>query len=123
MVRHKVVWALQILLAVVFLAHGLLFLVPPAEAAQQMNQFLPRWFQLFLGIAEVMAAVGLTLPTLTGVYEWLAGWAAGGTMIVLVSATLLHLARREWSSAVITAVLFAIAMTVARARWPQRFVA
>jgi len=123
MTSNKLVWALQILLAVVFLAHGLLFLFPPAAAAQQMNATLPRWFQQFLGVAEVMAAAGLTLPAWTGIQSWLVGWAAGGTMLVLGPATVLHLVRREWSSAVITTVLFGIATTVARARWQHRAVA
>lgn len=54
-------WVLQSLLALAFLAHGWLFLFPPAAIVEQMNASLPRWFQLFLGVAEVMAAVGLTL--------------------------------------------------------------
>ena len=58
-------WVVQVLLAVAFFAHGWLFLSPPPEIAAQMNASLPRWFQLFLGVAEVLAAVGLTLPGLT----------------------------------------------------------
>ena len=74
-----VLWILQVLLAVAFVAHGWLFLAPPPEIAAQMNASLPRWFQLFLGVAEVLAGVGLTLPGLTGVMPWLVTWAAGGT--------------------------------------------
>ena len=40
-----VLWILQVLLAVAFFAHGLLFLSPPAEIAAQMNASLPRWFR------------------------------------------------------------------------------
>ena len=58
-------WILQVLLALAFLAHGVLLLAPPPEVAVQLNASLPRWFQLFLGVAEVLAAVGLTLPGLT----------------------------------------------------------
>jgi uncharacterized membrane protein YphA (DoxX/SURF4 family) len=60
-----VLWVLQVLLAVAFLAHGWLLLSPPPDIAAQMNASLPRWFQLFLGVAEVLAAVRLTLPGLT----------------------------------------------------------
>ena len=56
-----VLWVLQVLLALAFLAHGGLLLFPPAAIVDQMNASLPRWFQLFLGIAEILAAVGLTL--------------------------------------------------------------
>ena len=106
-------WVLQVLLAVVFAAHGWLFLSPPPEYVQQMNASLPRWFQLFLGVAEVLAAVGLTLPGLTRIMPWLVTWAAGGIMIVTASATAFHLVRGELSSAAITMVLFGLATFVA----------
>jgi putative oxidoreductase len=111
-----VLWVLQALLAIAFFAHGWLFLTPPAELVDQMNASLPRWFQVFLGMAEVLAAVGLTLPGLTRIQPWLVTWAAGGIMIVMVSATVFHLARSEMSSAAITLVLLAMAAFVAYMR-------
>jgi hypothetical protein len=109
-------WTLQVLLAAAFLAHGWLFLSPPPDIAALMNASLPRWFQLFLGVAEVLAAVGLTLPAITGILPWLVTWAAGGIMIVTVSATVYHLIRGEISSAVVTLVLFAMATFLAYMR-------
>ena len=114
---NVVLWVLQVLLAIAFFAHGLLFLSPPAELVEQMNASLPRWFQLFLGVAEVLAAVGLTLPGLTRILPWLVSWAAIGIMIVMISATIWHLARGEVSSAAITAVLLCMATFVAYMRW------
>jgi hypothetical protein len=111
-----VLWVLQWLLAAAFLAHGLLFLVPPPDIAVQMNAFLPRWFQVFLGVAEVLAAVGLTVPGLTRIMPWLVVWAAVGVMIVMVSATILHLMRGENSSAAITLLLLVMATYVAYMR-------
>jgi len=111
-----VLWVLQVLLAVAFLAHGWLFLAPPAAIAELMNASLPRWFQVFLGVAEVMAAVGLTLPGLTRIQPWLVTWAAVGIMIVTASATAYHLVRGEMSSAVITLVLLGMATFVAYMR-------
>ena len=111
-----VLWVLQVVLAVAFFAHGWLFLAPPPAIAVQMDASLPRWFQLFLGIAEVLAAVGLTLPGLTRILPWLVTWAAGGIMIVMVSATLYHLVRGENSSAAITLLLLVMATFVAYMR-------
>ena len=111
-----VLWIVQILLAAAFFAHGLLFLSPPPEIVEQMNASLPRWFQLFLGVAEIAAAVGLTLPALTRILPFLVVWAAGGIMIVMVSATALHASRGEMSSAAITLVLLAMATFLAYAR-------
>ena len=115
-VMNIALWVLQVLLAAAFFAHGWLFLSPPPEVAQQMNATLPRWFQLFLGVAEVLAAVGLTLPGLTRIMPWLVVWAAGGVMIVTASATAFHLMRGELSSAAITLLLLAMATFVAYMR-------
>ena len=111
-----VLWVLQVLLAVAFVAHGWLFLAPPPEIAVQMNATMPRWFQLFLGIAEVLAGIGLTLPGLTRVQPWLVTAAAVGVMLVTASATVFHLVRGEISSAVITFILLAMATFVAYMR-------
>ena len=113
---NVVLWILQVLLALAFLAHGWLFLWPPPEIAAMMNASLPRWFQLFLGVAEILAGVGLTLPGITKIKPWLVAWAAGGIMIVMVAATAFHVMRGEISSAVVTLVLLAMASFVAYMR-------
>jgi uncharacterized membrane protein YphA (DoxX/SURF4 family) len=110
-------WVLQVLLALAFFAHGCLLLFPPAAIVEQMNASLPRWFQLFLGVAEVLAAIGLTLPGATRVQPWLVPAAAAGVMIVTISATIFHLTRGEVSSALTTIVLFAVATFIAYMRW------
>jgi hypothetical protein len=112
-----VLWFLQVLLALAFFAHGVMMVVPPAEIAAQLNATLPRWFQLFLGVAEVLAAVGLVLPGLTRIQPWLVSWAAGGIIIVMVSATVYHVARGELSSAVTTLILLVMAAFVAYMRY------
>jgi putative oxidoreductase len=113
---NVLLWVLQWLLAAAFLAHGLMMLVPPPEIAAQMNASLPRWFSLFIGISEVFAAIGLTLPGLTRVMPWLVSWAAAGIMIVMISATIYHLMRGEISSAVVTLILLIMATYVAYMR-------
>ena len=110
-------WGLQVLLALAFLAHGVLFLSPPAALADQLNASLPRWFQLFLGVAEVLAAVGLTLPGATRIQPWLVPLAAAGIMFVMVSATIFHVMRGEIGPAFTTVVLLAMATFVAYMRW------
>ena len=105
-------WILQVLLAAAFLAHGILFLAPPPDIAVQMDASMARWFQLFMGVAEVAAAIGLILPGVTRIMPWLVAWAAAGIMFVMVSATIWHAVRGEWSSAAITLVLLGIATFV-----------
>jgi hypothetical protein len=110
-------WVLQVLLALAFFAHGGMLLFPPPAIAEQMNASLPHWFQLFLGVAEILAAVGLTLPGVTRIQPWLVSCAAAGIMIVMICATVFHVARGEISSAFITVVLLAMATFVAYMRW------
>jgi hypothetical protein len=110
-------WVLQVLLALVFLAHGGLVLFPPAEVAAKMYASFPRSFWLFLGVAEILSAVGLTLPGLTRMQPWLVSCAAAGIMIVMICATIYHVTRGEMSSAIVTLVLLAMATFVAYMRW------
>ncbi len=110
-------WILQVLLALAFLAHGIMMLAPPPYVAEQLNAFLPRWFQVFIGVAEVLAAVGLTLPGLTRIMPGLVPAAAAGVMIVSGSATVLHLSRGELSSAATTFVLLLMATVIGYGRW------
>ena len=111
-----VLWILQVLLAAAFLAHGVMLLAPPPDIAAQMYASLPRWFWLFLGVAEVLAAIGLILPGLTRIMPSLVVWAAAGLMFVMVSATIWHVVRNEISSALITLLLLAMATFVAYMR-------
>jgi hypothetical protein len=112
-----VLWILQVLLAVMFLWHGWLFLSPPAELVEIMNEGFAPWFRIFLGVAEWLGAAGLILPSATRILPWLTPLAAAGLMIVVGSATVLHLFRGETTSAIMTAVLFVLLTFVAYMRW------
>ena len=110
---NVLLWVLQVLLAMAFFAHGWLLLAPPAEMLQQMARTL----------AEVLAAIGLTLPGITRIQPRLIPWAAAGLMIVMVGATVLHSTRGETSSAITTALLFVLLTCVAYLRWKVRPIA
>ena len=114
---NRLLWVLQVLLALAFLAHGLFVLFPPESMIEQMNASMSPAFRMFLGVAEVVAAVGLTLPGMTGIQPWWTQWAALGIMIVMISATIFHVMRNEISSAVTTLVLLVMATYVAYMRW------
>jgi hypothetical protein len=113
---NALIWVLQVLLAAAFFAHGMLFLTPPANMVEQMS-VIPRWAQVFIGSAEVLAAIGLTLPGIARIQTWLVPSAAGGLMIVMIGATLFHVSRGEVSSAITTAILLALLTFVAYMRW------
>ena len=117
---NTLLWALQVLLAVAFLAHGWLFLSPPPEMLEQMNASIHPAFRIFIGVAEVLAAVGLTLPGITRIGPGLVPAAAAGLMIVMIGATIFHVTRGEYSSAVVTTVLLGLLAFVAYMRWRVR---
>jgi uncharacterized membrane protein YphA (DoxX/SURF4 family) len=110
-------WVLQVLLAVAFLAHGWMFLFPPENLVAVMNAAIHPWFRLFIGVAEVLAAIGLTLPGLTRILPWLVPSAAAGLMIVMIGAVILHASRGEVSSTINTTILLAVVTFVAYMRW------
>ena len=63
-----VLWIIQVLLALLFLFAGGMKLVIPPDVLASMgspNQIaLPGWFVRFIGVAEVLGALGLLLPGL-----------------------------------------------------------
>ena len=110
-------WVLQILLALVFLAHGWMLLSLPASVAEQIKASIGPALRIFIGVAEVLAAAGLTLPGITRIAPWLVPAAAAGLVPVMIGATVLHIARNEIGSAVVTAILLALVSFVAYMRW------
>src|SRR4030095_5240132 len=113
---NVILWVLQVFLAVAFFAHGCLFLFPPPAMLALMSS-IPPAFRIFLGVAEVLAAIGLTLPGITRILPWLVPCAAAGLMIVMIGATIFHITRRELSSAITTATLLVLVTFVAYMRW------
>jgi putative oxidoreductase len=116
-VLNIALWILQVLLAAAYVAHGWMMVSPPPELLALMNEQLGERFRLFIGIAELLAAGGLILPGITRILPGLTALAAGGLMIVMSSATVLHVVRGESGSAVSAAVLFVLVTLVAYTRW------
>lgn len=114
---NVLLWILQVALAAAFLAHGLMFLFPPADLVAVMDASIAKPLRLFLGVAEVAAAVGLVVPGLTRIKPALVALAAACLTPIMVGATVLHVARGEYSSAVTTGVLLALLGVVAWLRW------
>ena len=84
-------WIVQGLLALIFLFTGGIKLVLPIEALTE--QFpLPGLFVRFLGVAEVLGAIGLILPGLLRIRPGLTPLAAAGLVIIMIGATVLTLA-------------------------------
>lgn len=112
-----VLWILQVLLAAMFFWHGLLFAAPPAELVEMLNSQFGVGLRTFIGVAEILAAIGLILPGLTRILPWLTPLAAAGLMIVMASASVFHFFRGETANGITGIVLFALLTFVAYMRW------
>jgi hypothetical protein len=85
-------WIVQGLLALLFLFTGGIKLVLPIEVLTEGSPPLPGWFVRFLGVAEVLGAIGLVLPGLLSIRPGLTPLAASGLVIIMIGATVLALA-------------------------------
>ncbi len=112
-----ILWILQLVLALTFSAHGWMLVSPPADLVALMNEQMGVNFRVFLGVAELLAAIGLIVPGLTRIWPWVISLTALCLMVVVGSATALHLMRGEGESALITAILFVLCAVVAYTRW------
>jgi len=86
-----ILWIVQGLLALIFLFTGGTKLVLPIEVLMEQTP-LPGWFVRFLGVAEVLGAIGLILPGLLRTRPGLTPLAASGLVIIMIGATTLTLA-------------------------------
>jgi hypothetical protein len=90
---------------------------PPAELVAMIDANIGPNLRVFIGAAELLAAVGLLLPGITRILPFLTPLAAGGLMLVMSCASVLHLVRGETASAISAAVIFLLVSVVAYTRW------
>src|SRR2546425_1958417 len=122
MKSNVLLWIVQGLLAVIFLFAGGLKLVLPLEALTGPIP-LPGPFMRFLGVVEVLGAVGLILPGLLRIRPGLTPLAAAGLVIIMVGATVITLVGGMVAVALMNLVVALLAAFVAYGRWrlaPQR---
>ena len=108
-------WIVRCLLALAFLLTGLTkVFTPMARLTSYMAwvRAIPAPLVRGIGIAEIVGAIGLILPFLTGIAPWLTIIAAIGLALVMVGAVVLHAARKEAHEMVLTAALFLLALFV-----------
>src|SRR2546422_9287016 len=109
-------WIVQGLLALLFLWAGGMKLVLPVEAMTEQMP-LPGLFLRFIGVAEVLGALGLILPGLLRLRPALTPLAAAGLVLIMIGATVLTLAGGAVARALIPMVVGGLAAFVAYGRW------
>ncbi len=109
-------WIVQGLLAAVFLFAGGMKLVLPLEQLTGPVS-LPGPLMRFIGVAEVLGAIGLILPGLLRIRPGLTPLAAAGLVIIMIGATVITLVAGEVAAALISAVVGLLCAFVAYGRW------
>jgi hypothetical protein len=109
-------WIVQGLLAAVFLLAGGAKLVLPLDQMAGPVA-LPGWFLRFLGVAEVLGALGLVLPGLLRIRPGLTPLAAAGLVIIMIGATVVTWVGGMVAVAAMNLVVALLAAFVAYGRW------
>jgi hypothetical protein len=109
----------QGVLALLFLFAGGMKLVLPLEAlAPPPGQIpLPGPFLRFVGVAEVLGAIGLTLPGLLRIRPGLTPLAAAGLSIIMAGATVITALNGDTGLALVPLLVGLMSGFVAYGRW------
>ena len=120
MKRNVSLWIVQGLLAVAFLFAGGAKLVMSAEQMTAPGPVqLPVLFIRFIGVCEVVGAIGMILPGLTGIRPGLTSLGAAGLVIIMIGATVINIINGMAAFAIPTIVLGLMAASVAYGRGLQ----
>ena len=101
---NVLLWVLQALLAMLFMFSGVMkFVMPVEEMTKQIA--LPGWFLHFIGVAEILGAIGLVLPGILRIRTGLTPLAAAALVIIMIGATAVNLKIGQSGAALTTAVI------------------
>ncbi|MET0233035.1 MAG: DoxX family protein [Kibdelosporangium sp.] len=124
---NVILWIVAGLLAVAFLASGVMKLSQPKEklvassTGAALGDFGAGTIK-GIGALEVLAAAGLILPAVLGIAPVLVPLAAIGLVLLMIGAIITHLRRHETQAVVVCLVLLALAGFVVWGRFgPQPF--
>ena len=119
---HITLWIAQVLLAAMFLMSGFMKVSQPID---QLSKMLPWTAQVseglvrFIGVAEILGALGLILPSLLRIQPKLTPIAAVGLALVMLFAAAFHISRGETPAIGMNFVLIALAAFVAWGRFKK----
>ena len=116
--RTRLLWGVQVALALVFLFAGASKLVMSSETLTA-HTWLSAPFLRFIGVAEVLGAFGLVLPGVTGIRRGLTALAAAGLVVIMIGATTVTAAGGDIAPAAFPFVIGLLCLYVAARRRPS----
>ena len=117
---NTILWIAQGLLAAMYLMAGIMKTFQTARAKERMPWAKKRSgeFVRFVGVSELLGAMGLILPLVTGILPWLTILAAIGlTLIQLLAIFTEHLPKKEYNVIPVNIILVALALFIIIGRW------
>lgn len=113
-------WIAQGLLAAMYLMAGAMktFMTPKAKETLPWAKERSDGFVRFVGTSELLGALGLILPLITGILPWLTVLAALGlTLIQILAIFSVHLPKKENNVIPVNLVFLALSVFVMYGRW------
>lgn len=117
-----ILWVAQVILGAMFLMAGIMKSTKPIE---ELDAQLPWVTQVplalvrFIGVSELLAGIGLILPSLLRIQPKLTAWAAVGLVAVMIFAMIFHVTKGEYNAVVFNLILGAIAAFIAWGRFKK----
>ena len=105
-------WILQGFLAAIFLIAGAIKVIKSKDELKALGGEKMNWVDSIsavsvklIGTIEVLAAIGLILPQLTGILPWLGPLAAFGLVLTMIGAVMLHQRRGDGPKAIVQVII------------------
>ena len=114
------IWVIQGILALMF---GMAGVMKSTQAKEKLEPKMP-WMKeysagmvKFVGVSELLGAIGLIVPLATGIVPILTPLAAVGLALIMVLAMAYHMPKGEYKETAINAVLLILCAAVAYFRF------
>ncbi len=116
---HIVLWIAQVILAGMFIMAGVMKSTAPIEqllATLPWTNDLPEMVVRFIGVSELLAGLGLLLPSIFKIKPILTPYAAIGLVALMVCAVIYHTSKGEYPAILFNFVLGGVAAFIAWGR-------
>ena len=118
-VLNIILWVVQVLLAGMFIMAGIMKSTSPIEqlsASLPWAKDVPAWLVRFIGVSEILGALGLLLPSILRIKPILTPVAASGIIAIMLMASVFHITRSEFPELGFTLLLALAAAFIAWGR-------
>ena len=113
----KVLWVAQVLLALGMASAGIIKLVWPDANLEAAYPLFPAVFIRFIGVCEILGAIGVVVPAALRIRPELTPLAAAGLAIIMGGAVISTIIMGAASMIAMPLILFLLAVFVAYGRW------